>query len=128
MPSRLISYAGGKALQAFEYREGKWVPISQPPHPAMVADAFSHDNPIYQGTIWAERVDGDDVPLDPRSAEKAQWMYDNSPVGRQVAGWEGKPGFWQQDRTKYVKNWHAAYRRVCRGFHTPICRIRLDGV
>ena len=106
MPSRLISYAGGKALQAFEYREGKWVPISQPPHPAMVADAFSHDNPIYQGTIWAERVDGDNVPLDPRSAEKAQWMYDNSPDpwGARWQDGKGSPAFGSKTALNTSKN------------------------
>ena len=96
MPSKLLKGGRAYALQAKERITGAWVPSSYVNHPALVADAFHPDNPIYQNTIFTRDVS--EMPLHPNSAGMAAWMHKNSPdpwgtawvKGQKGGGWGAK--------------------------------------
>ena len=96
MPSKMLKDGRAYALQAKERITGAWVPSSYVNHPALVADAFHPDNPIYQNTIFTRDVS--EMPLHPNSAGMAEWMHKNSPdpwgtawvKGQKGGGWGAK--------------------------------------
>lgn len=79
MPSKLVKDGKVQALRPKTYKNGQWEKAAAPAQPALVVDAFHPDRSILQNTIWTQRVDDPNLPLDLRSAQKAQWMWDNSP-------------------------------------------------
>lgn len=79
MPSKLVKDGKVQALRAKSFKNGQWEKAASPAQPALVVDAFHPDRSILQNTIWTQRVDDPNLPLDPRSAQKAQWMWDNTP-------------------------------------------------